>query len=42
MEQEEISSIFVTDSEGVLKGIITAIDAKELVDQGKKIDSFHY
>jgi glycine betaine/proline transport system ATP-binding protein len=36
MEQEEISSIFVTNSEGVLKGIITAIDAKELVDQGKK------
>ncbi|MFW6319298.1 MAG: quaternary amine ABC transporter ATP-binding protein [Bacillota bacterium] len=36
MDQEEISSIFVTDSEGILKGIITADDAKELVDEGKR------
>ncbi|MDA3932070.1 MAG: glycine betaine/L-proline ABC transporter ATP-binding protein [Tenericutes bacterium] len=36
MDKEEISSVFVTNSDGVLKGIITAIDAKELIDEGKR------
>ncbi len=36
MEKEQLSSMFVTDSKQILKGIVTAEDAKRLADKGEK------
>ncbi len=36
MEKAQLSSMFVTDKKQILKGIVTADDAKRLVDQGEK------